>query len=97
MQFDGDTYDEERDSVRLTGQWQRVYGLMQDGRWRTLRRICDVVGKSEAGVSARLRDLRKERFGSFRVEKRRVKGGLYEYRVLPPEPSDQMDMLEAAE
>lgn len=39
-------------------QNRAVYDLMQDGRWRTLREIVDGIGAiSEAGVSARLRDL----------------------------------------
>jgi hypothetical protein len=37
--------------------------LMSDGKPLTLRQIAEAVNGSEAGVSARLRDLRKERFG----------------------------------
>jgi len=36
----------------------------------------------EASVSARLRDLRKEKFGGHVVERRAVKRGLFEYRVI---------------
>ena len=57
---------------------------MRDGAWRTLDEISVAVGAPPASVSARLRDLRKEKFGAHLVE-RRSRGergrGLYEYRV----------------
>jgi hypothetical protein len=81
--FDGDTYSERQDHVRLEGQLQAVYKLMQDGAWRTLARICKAAGGSEAGCSARLRDLRKDKYGGHTVERRRVgESGLYEYQLL---------------
>ena len=79
---DGSTFDANLDGARLTGQHAKVKGLMADGRWRTLARIAEVVGGSEAGVSARLRDLRKSKFGGHTVDRRRLSGGLYEYRVI---------------
>ena len=86
--IDGETFDEARDGTRLTGQHAAVYALMQDQRWRTLGQISEVVSGSEAGVSARLRDLRKNKFGNFKVERRHIQRGLWEYRVLPPLPKD---------
>jgi hypothetical protein len=81
--FDGETFDPALDGARLTGQLARVYELMSDGAWRTLRDIARDAGGTEAAVSARLRDLRKARFGGHTVERRRVPGasGLWEYRV----------------
>jgi hypothetical protein len=83
--FDGVTYEPEHDKDRLSGQLKRVKKLMLDGRWRTLAAIHRIVGGSEAGVSARLRDLRKERFGAFQVQRRAVAGlrqkGCFEYRI----------------
>lgn len=82
--FDGVTYSPVHDSVRLGTQLHRVRSLMLDGSWRTLGEIQREVGGSEASVSARLRDLRKERFGGWSVERRRrgePSGGLWEYRV----------------
>lgn len=84
MDFAGITYDHARDSVRLTQQLQRVHKLTQDGEFRTLHSIAMSVHGSEAGVSARLRDLRKKKFGAHVVQKRRIKGGLWEYRMLAP-------------
>ena len=79
--FDGDTFDLERDGQRLRTNLERVASLMGDGQWRTLAEIATATGGSEAGVSARLRDLRKARFGGFTVARRRRDGGLWEYRV----------------
>jgi hypothetical protein len=84
--FNGPAYDHERDSQRLTGQIQRVFALMSDGAWRTLREIAEATGDPEASVSAQLRHLRKPRFGSHTVERRRrgvESSGLWEYRLLP--------------
>lgn len=81
--FDGPTFDARQDGKRLGTLMDRVIVLMRDGQWRTLAAIRGECGGTEASVSARLRDLRKERFGSFIVERRRVDGapGLWEYRV----------------
>jgi hypothetical protein len=81
-QFDGATYSPECDMERLASQLERVKRFMADGRWRTLGEIAARVRGSEAGVSARLRDMRKPRFGGYSVERRRVDGGLWQYRVL---------------
>lgn len=92
--FDGATYSEERDGNRLSRQLKLVKFLMLDGRWRTLGEIVMAIGAvSEAGVSARLRDLRKEKFGSYTVDRRRriingKTGGLHEYRVREPQDED---------
>jgi hypothetical protein len=81
--FDGETFDHERDQARLSGQLARVLALMRDQHWRTLDEIRAVVGGSEAAISARLRDLRKVKFGRYAVERRHVHDGLFEYRVRP--------------
>lgn len=90
LPFDGDTFDPKKDGARLTGQLKKVMELMRDGEWRTLAEIQAKVGGSEAGVSARLRDLRKQKFGTHMVERRRVHRGdmgpdecvgVWEYRV----------------
>jgi hypothetical protein len=83
--FDGSTYQEKHDGKRLSNQLKNVRDLMLDGSWRTLGEIQARVGGSEAGLSARLRDLRKERFGAFQVNRRRVDDhskGVWEYQVL---------------
>jgi len=83
MPFDGRTYDSSVDKGRLVRQLAKVKRLMLDGEWRTLDEIATEVDSPPASVSARLRDLRKEKFGGYTVDRRR-KGptrGLFEYRV----------------
>ena len=97
MQFDGVTYNRQ-DGPRLWTQLEAVRHLMSDGQWRTLHQIQDALwwgygsSASEAGVSARLRDLRKAKFGGYVVDRRRF-GGLWEYRVSEPLPTGQLEML----
>lgn len=81
--IDGSTFNQAKDGKRLGRQFLAVKGLMSDGKWRTLRAIADQVGASEASVSARLRDLRKEKFGGFVVDRRRheTREGVFEYRL----------------
>lgn len=91
MQFGGETFDPKLDCERLAGQLARVREFMlQDrrGTFATLGEIALAARCSEASASARLRDLRKPRFGALTVERRRVPGarGLHEYRVLRPRP-----------
>ena len=91
--FDGVTYDQECDGVRLSGQLVRVWAIISDGQWKTLNEIRESIlfrfsqYDSEAGISARLRDFRKDRFGGWVVIRRR-RGpdtkGLWEYRILVP-------------
>jgi len=97
--FDGDSFDKRLDAKRLTSQFERVRGLMLDGRFRTLQEIAAIAGGSEAGVSARLRDCRKPRFGALVVERRRRgdgRRGIWEYRMLLPEPKQGTLFAEVA-
>ena len=80
--FDGKTYEPGRDYVRLNGQMLKVFQFMQDARWHTLREIADAAEGSEAAVSARLRDLRKVKYGNHTVEREHVVNGLFRYRLV---------------
>lgn len=81
--FDGATFDVQKDYVRLKGQLARVYNWMSDGRWRTLSELKNLAGGTEAALSARLRDLRKPRFGGHVVNRRRrTNNGLWEYQLI---------------
>lgn len=81
--FDGATYDPARDHPRLAPMLQRVYAIMSDREWHTLRELAQRTGGSEAAVSARVRDLRKPKFGGHTVDLRYVQNGLWEYRLEP--------------
>lgn len=83
--FDGPEFVSDRDQERLTSQHKRIREFMIDGRWRTLAQIAEELGYPESSVSAQLRHLREKRFGSYRVMRRYVENGLFEYQVLPPE------------
>lgn len=79
------TFDSEVDGPRTNSQRAQIEALMNDGKWRTLAAIAAHTGASEAGASARLRDLRKREYGARTVERKRLepKSGLYLYRVVP--------------
>ncbi len=83
--FNGSDYDPKFDDERLRGQIARIYRLMKDGHWRTLSEIELLTGDPPASISAQLRHLRKERFGSHAVRKR-PRGdrehGLFEYKLV---------------
>lgn len=82
LRFNGADYVPERDDERLSGQIHRVWNVMVDGKWRTLKNISSLTGDPEASISAQLRHLRKPRFGQHTVERRYLGNGLYEYRLL---------------
>lgn len=85
--FDGPDYVKEFDQERLTGQVKRIYNLMIDGTWRTLKEIESTTADPQSSISAQLRHLRKKRFGNHIVNKRRrgaETSGLFEYQLLKP-------------
>lgn len=89
LRFDGPMFDPALDAERLGRQLRAVRDYMLDlgGRERTVPEIAADLHFPECSISARLRDLRKPRFGGYRVESRRVTpGGLYTYRLLRPDP-----------
>jgi hypothetical protein len=84
--FDGPGLDPDIDDLRLGKQIERVYAYMLDTEWHTLAEISRAVEAPEASVSARLRDLRKVRWGGHIIEEVRAKtkgGGLHRYRMWP--------------
>lgn len=83
--FDGETYEHDLDWERLGHQLHRVATCMQDRKWRTLDEIQDITGDKTQSISARLRDLRKVKFGQHSVINRRrgePRLGIWEYRLL---------------
>lgn len=85
VKFDGSDIDSEKDNLRLAGQLKVIYDLVKDGKYRTLREIEDQTNYPQSSISAQLRNLRKERYGSFNIEKRSRgdrENGLFEYRIV---------------
>ena len=80
--FDGKTYNRRLDHTRLSTLLERVHAVMSDGKWHRLSELTGRCGGSEASVSARIRDLRKEKFGGFEVERKCLDGGLWLYRLV---------------
>lgn len=81
---DGETYSAPYDYDRLNTLQARVYRTLRGGEWWTLAELASRTGGSEASISARLRDLRKPKFGQFVVDRRRrgpAHQGLWEYRL----------------
>lgn len=79
--FDGATYQPERDYERLDCQLGKVFRLMRDGQWRTLPEIARDVQGSQPAVSARLQDLRKDKYGGHTVDREHRGEGVFAYRV----------------
>jgi hypothetical protein len=82
-EFDGDTYAPALDRKRLSGQLERVFNSMSDWQWHSLADLSLHLGGTEASMSARLRDLRKSKFGSHVIDRRRVgTTGLFQYKLV---------------
>lgn len=90
---DGQTYDPVEDYARLNAQHRRVYFAMANKGWMTLGDISHITGDPQASISARIRDFRKERFGSHFVLRRYLGDGLWEYRLVwrPSVPRPEED------
>lgn len=89
MTFGGTTYEPILDEARLTTQLQKVRAAMLGGSWFTLGELQKLCGGSEAGISARIRDLRRKEHGGYIIERERMddpKRGIFHYRLRIPEP-----------
>jgi hypothetical protein len=92
--FAGPTYRPSLDRARLAVQIERIRRYMLGVEWRTLREIKDALEAiyaptvfPESSISAQGRHLRKRPY-SYRWMKRRRAGGLWEYKLLPPDRAD---------
>jgi hypothetical protein len=89
--FDGMTYDPMHDYDRLSTQLRDVWDRLtaDPERWWTLSELCGDIEfltthhHTEAAVSARLRDLRKPKFGRYTVQRKPGGRGLFRYRLDP--------------
>jgi hypothetical protein len=83
---------EKRDEARILSQMECVLSYMlqraSQGRWTTVEEASDALENEhrykfpEASVSAQLRHLRKPKFGSWNVMRRRRPSGIGEYLVV---------------
>lgn len=87
--FGGQTFSPARDGKRLAAQFDAVREVMLEKQWRTLTELQTLVSDrygivaSLPAISARVRDLRKLKFGGYHVERDYVGAGLWRYRVAP--------------
>ena len=85
--FDGTPFDVVLDADRLGKQLETVKTFMlQQSGWVSLVEIERATGVTTASAGARLRDLRKSRFGCHIIARRRRVGspGTFEYRMDTP-------------
>lgn len=88
--FDGETFEPKLDAARLGSQLKAVEQILLDGQWHTIPQVALALRKkalscTEASISARIRDLRKARFGGYDVQRQRSnRDGLFEYRIATP-------------
>ena len=75
----GETFERAKDGPRLDRQYDRVLAYMENGKWRTLHAIAVAANGSEAGVSARLRQIRAN---GHEVNRERRAGGMHVYQVI---------------
>ena len=73
------------DTPRLNAQLQRVMDVMRGGGWWTPEELEAATGDRWASLSARLRDLRKQRWGSRQVDRKNMGRGNFIYRLVPLE------------
>jgi len=84
--FDGSTYDKNKDQVRLSRQIDKVRYFLEISDYVTLEEISVATGiKNMSSISARIGDLRKDRHGNRVVERKYISDGLYSYKLLPEE------------
>lgn len=92
--FDGAVYEEEKDVVRLSGQIERVHTILAQSKdvWLTVSEIQIKIANEfllddpECSISAQIRNLRKERFGGYMIEKQRrgsEDSAIWEYQLQP--------------
>lgn len=78
-----------RDGARINRQLSAVSDIMHDGEWHTLPELREKlkargIQADVAGISARVRDLRKQKFGGHIVNRRHINGGLWAYQLVEP-------------
>ena len=93
--FGGDTIT-PTDEPRLNQQLTWVYNIMYDGKWRTIWGIVQLILEDhgvrvmQTSVSARLRDLRKEKFGGHTVDRIYKGDGKFLYRLIVRRSDDDV-------
>jgi len=84
--FSGQTYDPAIDHARLSTALGRVYTVLSDEKWHTLKEIAEKARTSEAGCSARIRNLRETQWQRIykvaAVHSERITASQWRYRIV---------------
>lgn len=79
--FDGVTFLADRDGSRLGKQLQAVKAILLDQNPHTLREIAEITGYPESSIGSRIRDCRKDKFGSWIIDRKHIANGLHTYQL----------------
>lgn len=84
--FKGHGVQTSYDETRLDSLYGKVFDLMKDQHWRTLKEIQEITGGMDGSISRMLRYMDDPYVGRHHKE-RRIRGdqdgGLWEYRIIP--------------
>ncbi len=82
----GPLFDEKLDGAAIRGQMETIRQFMlSSDDWYTLAELGAALGYPEGSISANLRHLKKEEFGSYDMQKRRRESiRTWEYWLGPP-------------
>lgn len=85
---------QQEDKERLAPAMKAVRDAMQDQGWYDLDLISKRTGVRVGTVASKLRELcdSRHRFLGLSYERRRLKGGVHEYRLFSAEP-EQLTLL----
>ena len=66
----------------LAAQRERVASIMRRGDWVTLDDLAAAIDAPVQSISARVRDLRKPRYGSYTIARRHLGRRVFAYRMV---------------
>ena len=82
------------DFERFTKNRKKAWEFMSDGEWHTIWEVAEFVGCAETSASALLRDFRKRQYGAHTVDRKYEGNGVYLYRVIPNQLTEQPSQQE---
>ena len=72
-------------SYFLHGQKRKLYEVMEDKEFRTLRELENLTGILQTSISSNLRILKQKTEYVSNINKRKNREGLFEYQMIPVE------------
>jgi len=63
--------------------YEPLLALFRDGEWHTIDEVARYLGYNDTGAAARIRDLRKARYGGHKIDRKSSgRAGVYLYRLV---------------